>query len=258
MTYNVHGCIGMDGKLSPERIARVIARYAPDIVALQELDVGRWRTNHIDQAHCIADYLQMEFHFHAALHTEEEQYGNAILTHLPMRLLKSAILPGLAGKPLLEPRGALCVAIDAYGTEIQLINTHLSLYKKERQAQVQSLLSSDWLRHPNIHSPLILCGDFNMTPRSREWRKLHDRLPDAQVKLANHRPENTFFSRVPSARIDHVFLDDSIEMLGIEIPNTELVRLASDHLPLIVELNPQPYTQSVMEKTVLTSDDLTP
>ncbi len=48
MTYNVHGCIGMDGKLSPERIARVIARYSPDVVALQELDVGRTRSDGVD------------------------------------------------------------------------------------------------------------------------------------------------------------------------------------------------------------------
>ncbi len=238
MTYNVHSCIGMDGKLSPARIARVIAQYEPDIVALQELDVDRFKTNNIDQAHRIARYLQMEFHFHAALQIEEEQYGDAILTHLPMRLLKSALLPGLAGKPRLEPRGALWVAIDAYGTEIQMINTHLGLYKKERAAQVQSLLGSDWLEHPNMQSPIILCGDFNATPYSREWRKLHERLPDAQVTLVNHRPKNTFFSRIPGARIDHVFVDNSLELVGIETPNTELVRLASDHLPLIVDVKP--------------------
>jgi hypothetical protein len=39
MSYNVHGCKGMDGRVSTDRIARVIARYNPDIVALQELDV---------------------------------------------------------------------------------------------------------------------------------------------------------------------------------------------------------------------------
>jgi hypothetical protein len=43
LTYNVHRCMGMDGKLSPERIARVIARHTPDVVALQEPDVGRER-----------------------------------------------------------------------------------------------------------------------------------------------------------------------------------------------------------------------
>ncbi|MEA3428697.1 MAG: hypothetical protein U9Q84_05690 [Thermodesulfobacteriota bacterium] len=31
MTYNIHSCIGVDRKISPERIAKIIARYEPDI-----------------------------------------------------------------------------------------------------------------------------------------------------------------------------------------------------------------------------------
>jgi endonuclease/exonuclease/phosphatase family metal-dependent hydrolase len=239
MTYNVHSCIGMDGKLSPERIARVIARYSPDIVALQELDVGRKRTRHLDQAHIIARHLQMECHFHAALQIEEEQYGNAILTHLPMRLHKSAALPGVAGNPRLEPRGALWVLIDAYGTELQVINTHLGLRKMERQNQAAALLGKEWLGSADEQSPVILCGDFNSGPQSRVWRDLHRHLPDAQVGLANHRPKNTFFSRLPSSRIDHVFADRRLAVMSVATPNTELVRLASDHLPLLVELAPR-------------------
>lgn len=239
MTYNVHSCIGMDGRVSPERIARVIACYAPDIVALQELDVGRSKTHNIDQAEAIASCLQMTFHFHAALHVEEERYGNAVLTHLPMRLRRAAGLPGLAEKPALEPRGALWVGIDAGDAELQLINTHLGLNKKERQAQVTSLLGEEWLGHPDMRSHRILCGDFNATPRSREWNSLHRRLPDAQVRLADHTPKNTFFSGLPGARIDHVFTDPHFELLAIETPNTALIRLASDHLPLIVDLAPR-------------------
>jgi endonuclease/exonuclease/phosphatase family metal-dependent hydrolase len=44
LTYNVHRCLGTDGRLSPARIADVIAAYEPDVVALQELDVGRVST----------------------------------------------------------------------------------------------------------------------------------------------------------------------------------------------------------------------
>jgi len=51
MTYNVHSCIGMDGQISPLRIAEVIGRYRPDVVALQELDAGLTRTDRIDQAY---------------------------------------------------------------------------------------------------------------------------------------------------------------------------------------------------------------
>ena len=50
LTYNVHSCFDMDGGLSPQRIAKVIAPCQPDIVCLQELDVGRVRTRGIDQA----------------------------------------------------------------------------------------------------------------------------------------------------------------------------------------------------------------
>ena len=95
LTYNVRSCRGTDGRLSPERIAEVIAGARPDVVALQELDVGRTRTNGLDQAHAVARELGMRFHFHPALHVEEERYGDALLSALPMRLVKAGPLPGL-------------------------------------------------------------------------------------------------------------------------------------------------------------------
>lgn len=116
MTYNIHSCIGMDGKISPQRIARVIAQHAPDIVALQELDVGRTWTNGADQAHLIAQFLDMKVHFLSTMHLEKGQYGNAILTRYPMRLIRAEELPGLPGKPHLEARGAIWVTIEVNGT----------------------------------------------------------------------------------------------------------------------------------------------
>ena len=38
MTYNVHSCVGRDGKTSPLRIAEVIAQHGSDIVALAVLN----------------------------------------------------------------------------------------------------------------------------------------------------------------------------------------------------------------------------
>jgi endonuclease/exonuclease/phosphatase family metal-dependent hydrolase len=235
MTYNIHSCIGMDGKLSPERIARVIACHTPDVVALQELDVGRERTGGIDQIRCIAASLEMNFHFHSATYVGEERYGNAVLTRLPMRLVKAGPLPGLENRPLLETRGALWVAIDFKGVEIQVINTHLGLSPRERLAQVQALLGEDWLGHPDCRPPLVLCGDFNARPSSAICRRLRQRLQDAQLALSR-RPRSTFFGRFPTVRIDHIFIDAGIEVLNVEVPKAELSRLASDHLPLIVEL----------------------
>ncbi len=236
MTYNVHSCVGMDGKLNPERIARVIARCNPDVVALQELDVGRARSGGVDQAHLIAHYLEMDFHFHPSIHIEEERYGDAILSHLPMHLVKAGPLPGLADKPQLEPRGALWVSIDVHGTEVQVINTHLGLFARERMAQTKALLGEEWLAHKACRSPVILCGDLNALPLSAVCNRLRQRLNDAQVEAEHHRPAGTFFGRFPTARIDYIFIDLALEAAAIHIPKTELVRLASDHLPLVTEV----------------------
>src|SRR6185503_4359347 len=35
-TYNVHGCVGRDGRHDPERVAAVIAEPNADVAALQE------------------------------------------------------------------------------------------------------------------------------------------------------------------------------------------------------------------------------
>ncbi|MCP3177944.1 hypothetical protein MJO47_12610 [Desulfuromonas sp. KJ2020] len=75
--------------------------------------------------------------------SEEERYGDAILTHLPQRLVKAGPLPGLADKPHLEPRGALWVAVELNGREIQVINIHLGLPPRERVEQVMALLGND-------------------------------------------------------------------------------------------------------------------
>src|SRR5215207_2823970 len=143
VTYNVHRCQGTDGRLSPSRIAEVIARCAPDIVALQELDVGRARTGCVDQAQLIARRLQMSCHFHSVLKIEEELYGDAIFTTLPSRLVKAGPLPALTVARRLEPRGALWVAVDVGGVEVQIVNTHLSLIGRDRVRQVAALLGPE-------------------------------------------------------------------------------------------------------------------
>ncbi|GAA5523653.1 hypothetical protein Maes01_00202 [Microbulbifer aestuariivivens] len=247
MTYNVHSCRGLDGRYAPERIARVIARYQPDVVALQELDVSRPRSGGIDQAGQIAHLLKMEFHFHPALHLEEERYGDAILSRLPMRLVKRDILPGPpegSGNRFLprvdEPRGALWVEIDLNGEKIQLLNTHLGLQKAERLAQVEALLGPEWLGHPDCTGAKILVGDFNALPNSAEYKKVCAQLRDTQLHSPRHRPLGTYFSRMPKARIDYVFASRQLRVRKIQVPNTQLTRVASDHLPLVADIQLPP------------------
>jgi endonuclease/exonuclease/phosphatase family metal-dependent hydrolase len=237
LTYNVHRCIGVDRKLDVGRIAGVIAALEPDIVALQELDVGRARTGGVDQAHEIARRLDMACHFNAALRVEEEQYGDAVLTSYPERLVKAAPLPGLEGGIQVEPRGALWIAAEIDGIEVQVINAHLGLVPREQRRQAAALAGPDWLARTDCGAPAILLGDFNATRASVVYRTLAARLDDARRRAAARKPTSTFPSRFPVLRIDHVFVSPDVRVAGIEAPYDALTRVASDHLPLVMDFS---------------------
>ena len=235
LTYNVHRCVGADRKLDVGRIAEVIARLKPDIVALQELDVRRRRTGHVDQAHEIAQRLAMTFHFHPAITVEEEQYGDAILTAYPERLVKAAARPGHPRVPQLEPRGALWLAVEIEGREVQIINTHLGLVPREQQIQARALAGPEWLGDPACRAPAILLGDFNATATSVVYRTLVARMRESRRCAVRRAPSTTFPAPLPVLRIDHVFVSDGIGVDYVFAPYDALTRVASDHLPLVVD-----------------------
>jgi endonuclease/exonuclease/phosphatase family metal-dependent hydrolase len=236
LTYNVHSCIGIDGNLSPQRVARVIARYRPDVVALQEVDVARRRTGRTDQAQIIARCLNMDYHFHPTVRIAGEAYGDCILSRLPMRLIKMGTLPTLPQRDSVEPRGALWVAINLDGRVIQLVNTHLGLNARERRLQMQTLLGQDWLGGEPSGDPVIFCGDFNASPRSSACRLCLRKFRDVQREAPGGFVRRTWFGHYPIARVDHIFVDSRIEVVQVEVGNDHLSRVASDHRPVFAEL----------------------
>ncbi|MFB9949498.1 endonuclease/exonuclease/phosphatase family protein [Rhizobium puerariae] len=228
LSYNVHSCIGTDRRLDPARVAEVIAAAEPDIIGLQELDVGRGRTGGVDQAHAIASLLRMEFHFHAALTVAEERYGDAILTALPTRKVKGGGLPSIG-----EPRGAIWVEIRVGDHRLQVFNTHLGLRGRDRLSQIGTLLGPSWLGSPTCHeNPVVLIGDFNATPSTATYRAVGRQMTDVQRRL-KAKPEATFPARYPLLRIDHIFVSREMVPLDAEVISTPLARRASDHLPLL-------------------------
>ena len=236
MTYNVHRCIGLDGKVAPERIARIIARHEPDIIALQELDVGRKRTHGIDQAERIARLLHMSYHFHPIINFAQGRYGNAILSRHPMRLMQAEQLPQWGNLRYLEPRGALWMTVDIDGVAVQVINCHLSIWPSERLAQAGALVGVRWLADPRCQSPVVFCGDLNAIPGSPTCRRLMAAVRDSQSAMKTPRIPRTWFSRYPVSRLDHIFLSPDITVSGVTVPWTMLDQIASDHLPLLVQM----------------------
>jgi endonuclease/exonuclease/phosphatase family metal-dependent hydrolase len=233
LTYNVHRCVGLDHRHAPDRIARVIAQFNPDVVALQEIEDRNPRTGHVDQARVISDILQTEFHFHPARQRGGAKFGNAVFSRLPMRMIRSAILPGLPLLPV-QSRGALWVSIAIGDVNLQIINTHLGLLPRERLLQAGSLVGGEWLGHPECLGPRILCGDFNATSASRIYRLFGGPLRDVQRENGG-KPASTWPSFFPILRYDRVFVDPQIVVCRVMVPRTPLTALASDHLPLVLD-----------------------
>ena len=235
LTYNVHSCRGTDRKLDIARIAEVIATCNADIIALQELDVGRRRTGGFDQAHEIAALLDMKSHFHPALHVEEEKYGDAILTALPSSLVKADALPSLG-----EPRGAIWLEVLVDGRSVHVFNTHFGLRRRERLAQVETLFGPDWLGSERCRNlPRILMGDFNAVPSSQVYKNLVQTMRDADQPIAGRR-RPTFPSRFPLLRLDHIFISPELTAIQTQVETGPLIRSASDHLPLTATLELSP------------------
>jgi len=237
VTYNVHRCVGNDRQLDVARVAEVLARLEPDIVALQELDVGRARTNHVDQANEIAERLEMAVHFHPAMRVEKELYGDAILSAYPEKLIQTGPLPGHPRLTALEPRGALWLEVDIDGKAVQVINTHLGLVPREQQTQAAFLAGPSWLGHPRCQAPKILLGDFNATGTSVVYRTLTARLEPARRLAPERKPTSTFPSQLPVLRIDHIFVSPEIVVRDVFAPFDPLTRVASDHLPLVMDFD---------------------
>ncbi|MBJ6726487.1 endonuclease/exonuclease/phosphatase family protein [Geomesophilobacter sediminis] len=233
MTYNVHSCIGMDGKAAPLRIAEVIDRCNPDLVALQELDLGLARTSLIDQAHVIATALNMSYHFHSSIRLEEGGYGNAVLSRFPLRLIKAGPVPTTPCRECFERRGALWVEIEAEGGLFQMLATHFGLNRAERLAQAEAIVGPEWLGHPDCRTPVLLCGDFNALPGSGAYRRITSRLRDGQ-RLARRLPWPTWPVRLPFMCIDYVFVSSEVRVVSVAVPRNPLTRVASDHFPLLV------------------------
>lgn len=239
MTYNIHSCMGIDGKIRPERVARVINHFDPDIVAVQEVDAHRPRSRGHDQAQVIADHLRMSHVFHAMFEEEKERYGIAVFSRYPIEIVKTQHLTPAVPRLFREARGAIWLRVDpgAGRQPFHFINTHFGLGREERKRQAEVLLGADWLGGIAADEPVILCGDFNTGPRSPVFRRLLTRLRDVQLSASGHKPQATFSSVKPLLRIDHVFVSSHFEVEGIERPETPTAVMASDHLPLCVELN---------------------
>jgi endonuclease/exonuclease/phosphatase family metal-dependent hydrolase len=235
MSWNVHGMRGLDGRPDPERVALVIEEARADVAGLQEVgDLGGPGHRHprlLDPAGTLARLTGLMHAFGLTELRGGYPFGNCTLSRFPIVATRAYDL-SVHGR---ERRGCLRADIDLDRASLHLFNCHLGLDRHERRRQAAQLLSADILRDTALSYPLVLVGDFNAwTSRSSVPRWIRRQLTDAAVLTGATRA--TFPSALPILRLDRAYVGSAVRVLGCAVHDSRLARLASDHLPVLVDL----------------------
>ena len=222
-TYNVHRCIGSDGRHDPDRVADVIRRLEADVVGLQEVDAKPHLEHGVDQVEYLAAATGLTGVAGPTLVRHYGQYGNALLTRLPVRGV-TLIDPSIARR---EPRGAIDAEVDAHGIRCRLLVTHLGLRRAERSQQLAHLVACP----PRWPGPAltVLLGDLN------DWLGMVGmglRLPDGFM----YGRARSFPARAPVLRLDAIAAHPGDALRRVWADASPLARVASDHLPVCAEI----------------------
>lgn len=249
LTFNIRHALGADRRLDLARTARVIADARADVVTLQEVDRHLdARSGFADQAGLLAQRLGMHLAFGANVDRDppapgrpRRQFGNAILSAVPILDWQNTHLPCADGR---ERRGLLRARVEAHGASWQVFATHLcNGSPSTRQPQVEAIISA--IGEPTGEptgepaGAAVLCGDLNATPGSTEMRALTGRLRDAWSAVRTGRG-HTHPSPFPVRRIDYVLCSRGCAVRTASVLGSVRARLASDHLPLVAELEAPP------------------
>ncbi|HEY5937480.1 MAG TPA: endonuclease/exonuclease/phosphatase family protein [Kofleriaceae bacterium] len=228
MSYNIRNGRGVDQRVDLDRIADVIAPFAPDVVALQEVDVGRARSGGVDQAAALGERLGLVASFAPCIEDGCERYGIATLTRWQPVSVRQLALPVAEprGRRVSEPRCALLTRLNWAETasELAVVNTHLSIKKGERAGQVAALLAG------LDADEVVIAGDFNCTPWSAPFRTLAGTLRQAT------RRARTWPARLPIVPLDHILYRGPLHVVHSGVWTQGAARRASDHLPVVAEL----------------------
>jgi endonuclease/exonuclease/phosphatase family metal-dependent hydrolase len=223
-SYNVHRCIGTDGRCDPERVARVIREIDCDPLGLQEVDNSPGPTPASLQLDFLARATGLAAIAGLRIVRHMGHYGNALLTRHRVLSVRRHDL----SFSWREPRGALDVELDIEGAVTRFIVTHLGLTPGERRHQMRRILSI--VAQGSATLPVVLLGDLNeWLPLGRPLRWLHacfGRPPAAR----------SFPAFWPLLALDRIWVRPRDALLSVRAHQSATARRASDHLPVTAEL----------------------
>jgi endonuclease/exonuclease/phosphatase family metal-dependent hydrolase len=240
VSYNIHRAIGVDRRFRPERIVSILSYLAADLVLLQEVDEGAPRSRELDLARELArslGYPHVAVGHNVAL--RRGRYGNATLSRFPILRERNIDLTiGLRKRRGCQHTRLLVKSPGGRGHRVEAFNLHLGLSARERREQVQSLARSRELAALPEGVACLVGGDFN------DWRSLMEPTFEGELgfRSANggdsgaERRLKTYPSFFPQGALDRIYFRGPLRLLAARPCRLGLCRVASDHLPLVADL----------------------
>ncbi len=248
VTFNIlHGRTVGD-VVDPAGLRDSIRQLQPDVLALQEVDLGQERSGGVDLTAVAAEAMEAVTHrfvasisgtpgatWVAATGTEQlgsAAYGIALLSRFPASHWQVLRLPHIPARfPMYlpvprrvivmneEPRVAVVAQLETSLGPLTMANTHLSFVPGWNRRQLRRIVAE--LR--GLSGPRLVVGDLNLTAAAAQrWSGLRT-LAAAP----------TFPAHCPRRQLDHVLTDDP----GLSVRHREAPLMPiSDHRPLVVDL----------------------
>lgn len=237
MTFNIQH--GRNHNLQGDIIdlplmANTVISQAPDIVGFNEVRKGSepQKTPHYpDEPAFFESQLGGNCYFGNTLELEKGCfYGNAVWSKYPFLNTEKFLVPDVPLEDRIpgfhyETRCVLRSDYEIQGKKLTVLSSHFGLGPQERDNVVDLVISLA----ETIDNPIILMGDFNMTPDDYNIKKLSQIFTDVHASLG--KDELTFTSDNPVMRIDYIFTK------GLKILTADTVKvIAADHFPIIAEV----------------------
>ncbi|MES9832714.1 MAG: endonuclease/exonuclease/phosphatase family protein [Candidatus Thiodiazotropha sp. DIVDIV] len=199
------------------RIAHLLKDF--DVVGLQEVDSGSFRSGFIDQTAYLAEQAGFPYWYRQVNRKlgKFAQHSNGVLSRVEPRMITEHRLPGLPG------RGAVLMEYHTNEKPLGICMMHLALGRRARLRQFSYV--SELVSH---YSHLVLMGDFNCGCSSKEFQYLmeHTNLQGSACDMM------TFPSWRPNRKLDHILASPSLRVSKSEVLNYA----HSDHLPISLEI----------------------
>lgn len=227
LTYNIHHSEDANGQSNLDAVASIINTFRPDLVALQEVDSKTTRVQGLDLAAELSQRTGMAGRFGKAMDYAGGEYGNAVLSRLPILAATTHPLPATAG---VEPRAALETEIRLPdGRSLRFVSTHLDHQSNPENRKAQAARLRDLFADSPL--PIILAGDLNDTPDSETLALLVGEWSDT----GRTNPLPTCPADNPKRKIDYILFKPSDCWRIVE---TRVVdeKVASDHRPVLAVL----------------------